>query len=163
MAGDFVLRTARADDFEQIAALAAVTADTGRIPVKPRYLRNPVEAFAELMPELEWVVAESEGRLIGGGQIIHGDTEVEGQAYPGAVLSSLMVHPDHRRRGVATALTEWRLARVSPERAKRYSRLLRTLLAPNSTRRGGSKSSSDAPIIAPANTPAAVPTLWNAT
>ena len=115
MAGDFVLRTARADDFEQIAALAAVTADTGRIPVKPRYLRNPVEAFAELMPELEWVVAESEGRLIGGGQIIHGDTEVEGQAYPGAVLSSLMVHPDHRRRGVATALTEWRLGRVTPE------------------------------------------------
>ena len=115
MAGDFVLRTARADDFEQIAALAAVTADTGRIPVKPRYLRNPVEAFAELMPELEWVVAESEGRLIGGAQIIHGDTEVEGKAYPGAVLSSLMVHPDHRRRGVATALTEWRLERVTPE------------------------------------------------
>jgi GNAT superfamily N-acetyltransferase len=92
-----------------------VTSDTGRIPVKPRYLRNPVEAFAELMPELEWVVAESEGRLIGGAQIIHGDTEVEGKAYPGAVLSSLMVHPDHRRRGVATALTEWRLERVGPD------------------------------------------------
>ena len=26
-----------------------------------------------------------------------------------------MVHPDHRRRGVATALTEWRLERVTPE------------------------------------------------
>jgi GNAT superfamily N-acetyltransferase len=115
MAGDFVLRTAHPDDFEQIAALADATADTGRIPVKPRYLRNPVEAFAELMPELEWVVAESDGRLIGGGQIIHGETEVEGQAYPGAVLSSLMVHPDYRRRGVATALTEWRIERAGPE------------------------------------------------
>jgi len=115
MAADFVLRTARADDFEQIAALADATADTGRIPVKPRYLRNPVEAFAELMPELEWVVAESDGRLIGGGQIIHGDTEVEGEVYPGAVLSSLMVHPDYRRRGVATALTQWRLERAGPD------------------------------------------------
>jgi GNAT superfamily N-acetyltransferase len=115
MAGDFVLRAARADDFEQIAALADSTADTGRIPVKPRYLRNPVEAFAELMPELEWVVAESDGRLIGGAQIIHGETEVEGHAYPGAVLSSLMVHPDHRRRGVATALTQWRLERAGPD------------------------------------------------
>jgi GNAT superfamily N-acetyltransferase len=115
MAGDFVLRAARAEDFEQIAALAAVTADTGRIPVKPRYLRNPVEAFAELMPELEWVVAESDGRLIGGGQLIHGETVVEGTPYPGAVLSSLMVHPDYRRRGVATALTEWRLERAGPD------------------------------------------------
>jgi GNAT superfamily N-acetyltransferase len=115
MDGDFVLRTARADDFEQLAALAEVTADTGRIPVKPRYLRNPVEAFAELMPELEWVVAETDGRLIGGAQIIHSETEVDGKVFPGAVLSSLMVHPDYRRRGVATALTEWRLERVSPE------------------------------------------------
>jgi GNAT superfamily N-acetyltransferase len=115
MAGDFVLRTARAEDFEQLAALADATADTGRIPVKPRYLRNPVEAFAELMPELEWVVAESDGRLIGGGQVIHGKVEIEGEVYPSAVLSSLMVHPDHRRRGVATALTEWRLERAGPD------------------------------------------------
>jgi GNAT superfamily N-acetyltransferase len=115
MAGDFVLRTARPDDFDQLAALADVTADTGRIPVKPRFLRNPVEAFAELMPELEWVVAESDGRLIGGAQILHSETEVEGKAYPSAVLSSLMVHPDHRRRGVATALTEWRLERAGPD------------------------------------------------
>src|SRR4051794_41920038 len=93
MAGDFVLRTARADDFEQIAALAAVTADTGRIPVKPRYLRNPVEAFAEFMPELEWVVAESEGRLIGGGGIIHRGTQVEGRGHSGAGPRSLVGHP----------------------------------------------------------------------
>jgi GNAT superfamily N-acetyltransferase len=112
---DYELRSARPDDFEQLTALAIACADTGRVGVFPRYIRNPIEATATLKPELQWVVAESEAGLIGSGQVVLGETEVEGQLYRSATLASLMVHPDHRRQGVAKALTRWRLDRAGPD------------------------------------------------
>jgi predicted N-acetyltransferase YhbS len=111
----YELREARADDFEGLAALAAASADTGQIRVAVRYLRNPVEAKAALRPEVQWVVAEAGGELIGSGQVVLQEAEVEGELRPCATLGSLMVHPAHRRRGVATALTRWRLDLAGPE------------------------------------------------
>lgn len=115
MGDDFELRPARPDDYEALAALAIASADTGRIRVAPRYLCNPVEAWAALKPELEWVVAESEDGLIGCGQLIPHESEIEGELRRCASLTSLMVHPAHRRRGVARALTTWRLDRAGPD------------------------------------------------
>jgi len=115
MTADCVLRPARTDDFESLVALAVACADTGRIQVAPRYLCNPVEAWAALKPELEWVVAEAEDGLIGAGQVIFSETEVEGELYRCACLASLMVHPAQRRRGVARALTRWRLDRAGSD------------------------------------------------
>jgi GNAT superfamily N-acetyltransferase len=115
MDSDYTLREARVDDFDALVALATASADTGRIRVAPRYLRNPVEVNAALKPELQWVVAEAEEGLIGGGMVVLGETEVEGERYPSATLGGLMVHPAHRRRGVARALTEWRLERAGPD------------------------------------------------
>ena len=115
MAGEYVLRQAHSDDFESLVALATASADTGRIRVAPKYLANPVDAWAALKPELEWVVAESEDGLIGGGQMIFGEVEVEGNLYRSAALGSLMVHPAHRRRGIAKAVTRWRLDRAGPD------------------------------------------------
>jgi len=110
------LRQARPDDGDALAALALASADTGRVRVSPRYLRNPVEAFASLVPELTWVVAEEKGSLVGAAAYATDEErEVEGERYPGAMLGSLMVHPAHRRRGVARALTEWRLERIGPD------------------------------------------------
>lgn len=111
----YALREARVDDFEGLAALAEASADTGRIRVALRYLRNPVEAFSALRPELTWVVAEAEDGLIGCGQMILHEAEVEGELRRCATLGSLMVHPAQRRRGVATALTRWRLDRAGPD------------------------------------------------
>lgn len=112
----YELREARPDDYEGLAALAEASADTGRIRVALKYLRNPVEAWAALKPELQCVVAEAEdGQLIGTGQLIVYEAEIEGELRPCATLGSLMVHPAHRRRGVATALTSWRLDRAGAD------------------------------------------------
>lgn len=112
---DYELRAARPDDFEQLAALAIACADTGNVGVFPKYVRNPVEAAAALKPELEWVVAESDAGLIGSGQVVFGETEVEGEVYRSATLATLMVHPEQRRKGIAKALTRWRLERAGPD------------------------------------------------
>src|SRR5262249_33130937 len=112
----YELRPARTDDYEALVALAISSADTGAVRVAPRYLCNPVEAWAALKPDLEWVVAEAEtGALIGAAQVTLGETEIEGERHPYAGLSGLMVHPDHRRRGVAAALTRWRLDRAGTD------------------------------------------------
>jgi predicted N-acetyltransferase YhbS len=115
MATDYVLREARSEDFEALVALSTASADTGRIRVAPKYLVNPVDAWAALKPELEWVVAEAEDGLIGGGQVIFGEAEIEGEIYRTAALGSLMVHPAHRRQGIAKAVTRWRIDRAGPD------------------------------------------------
>jgi GNAT superfamily N-acetyltransferase len=114
-AADYVLRPIRADDFEGLLALAAASADTGRVRAAVRYLVNPIEAAAVLRPEQEWVVAEGEDGLLGAAQVTLGETEVEGELHRCATLTSLMVHAAHRRRGIAAALTDWRLERAGPE------------------------------------------------
>jgi GNAT superfamily N-acetyltransferase len=80
-----------------------------------RYLANPIETAAVLRPELEWVVAEAEDGLVGAGQVTLGESEVEGEVHRSAILTGLMVHAAHRRRGIATALTKWRLERAGPD------------------------------------------------
>src|SRR5581483_4276774 len=109
------LRPARPEDFDGLVALALAGADTGRVSVAPRYLRNPVAAAAALRPGGLWVVAEENGQLVGAAQAILGERELEGERYPSAMLASLMVHREHRRRGIARALTDWRLERIGPD------------------------------------------------
>lgn len=112
---DYQLRPIRPDDFEALLELAAASADTGRVGYAVRYARNPIEAGAVLQPEREWVVAEADGRLVGAGQVTFSETEVEGERHRCATLSSLMVHAAYRRRGIARALTRWRLDRAGPD------------------------------------------------
>lgn len=60
------------------------------------------------------VVAELDGvpGLAGLGIVSFGDLVLRGERRPYALLHSLIVHPDARRRGLATAIIEWRLARA---------------------------------------------------
>lgn len=110
------LRAARDGDGDALTALALAAADTGAVRVAPHYLLDPLETTRALQPDAEWVLAEAEDRsVVGAGLIGFSDVEVEGKVVNHAHLSGLMVHPDHRRKGIAKALTEWRLDRAGPD------------------------------------------------
>ncbi|MBA3717825.1 MAG: GNAT family N-acetyltransferase [Actinobacteria bacterium] len=114
--GDYVLRPAREGDGEALTALAAASADTGSVQLAVRYLRDPFEAWRTLHPDSEWVLAETkDGLVVGGAIVVFGEAEIEGEIRRCARLNNLMVHADYRRRGIATALTEWRLERAGPD------------------------------------------------
>ena len=110
------LRAAQDGDGSALTKLAAEAADTGAIRFAPHFLYDPLEAMRIMRPEAQWVLAETdEGLLVGAGQLDFDHVVIEGEVYRSAHLSSLMVHPDHRRRGIATALTEWRLEHAGPD------------------------------------------------
>lgn len=112
----FTLREARDGDGPGLTELAAAAADTGAVRVAPHYLYDPLLTSRALRPEAVWVVAESdEGRIVGSGTLDFRPLEIEGEVLPGAQLANLMVHPDYRRRGIATALAEWRIERAGPD------------------------------------------------
>jgi GNAT superfamily N-acetyltransferase len=106
---NLVLREATEADGPALERLAAASADTGAIRFSPRFARNPVEVARVARPGIRWVLAERDGELAGGAQVSFGDLELQGELHPYALLSTLMVHPNHRRQGVARALTDWRL------------------------------------------------------
>jgi GNAT superfamily N-acetyltransferase len=56
------------------------------------------------------VVAETPGvdGFVGSGLIRFGQCQWEGEVRPSALLNTLVVHPDYRRRGLASKLAKWR-------------------------------------------------------
>jgi GNAT superfamily N-acetyltransferase len=112
----FTVRAARDGDGPGITELAAAAADTGAVRVAPHYLHDPLETSRVLRPDAVWAIAESdEGRVVGAGVVDLGPVEIEGDVYRCGHLSSLMVDPKYRRRGIATALAEWRIERAGPD------------------------------------------------
>jgi GNAT superfamily N-acetyltransferase len=105
----FAIRDSRDGDGPGLVELAVASADTGAIRIALRYLRDPIEAARIARPDLRWLVAEEAGEIVGAAQVSFGEAEVEGEVYRSAVLTSLMVHPEHRRKGMAGALTRSRL------------------------------------------------------
>jgi len=115
---DFTVRPARDGDGKALTELAAAAADTGAVRIAPHYLHDPLETSRVLRPDAEWAIAETEDwSVIGAGTVDFGDVEIEGEVCRGARLSNLMVDPHHRRRGVARALTAWRLDRAGSQDA----------------------------------------------
>lgn len=107
------LRELASGDGAAIARLFAASPDTGLIRFRPEYRIDPYQAMTYAGDEVG-VVAERAGisGLAAFGMVKFGSVVVRGAERPYALLHSLVVHPDHRRRGLATAIIDWRLDRV---------------------------------------------------
>lgn len=117
---DVALREMTPDDGPAIEALTRLCPDTGRILSTARYHVDAYRAILALRPETIGLMAELPGggplvatQLMSFGRCVHA-----GAVVPYALFHSLMVHPAHRRKGLAVkmigAAMEVTLARLGP-------------------------------------------------
>lgn len=104
------LRRMEPADGPGIDQLGKETPDTGAIAFYSRYHHDAFETLMALNPNTVGVVAAAPGgNLVGLGLVTFGECWFEGEDRPCAYFSSLSVHPDYRRRGIASRLGAWRL------------------------------------------------------
>jgi GNAT superfamily N-acetyltransferase len=105
------LRPLKSTDGPGLTVLNEQTPDTGAVAFYTKYHYDPYQIFKALDPDALGVVAEARGHdgLVGMGIVSFGECTFEGQLRPYAYLSSLSVHPDFRRRGIASRLANWRV------------------------------------------------------
>ena len=107
---DLVVRAAAAEEATAIAALHEASPDGGAVGFRVRSHLDPGAAEPSVHRRSLDVVAEVPGAgLVGAARLSTGFLRASGQRRPYALLSSLVVHPAHRGRGVASALARWRV------------------------------------------------------
>ncbi len=110
----FTLREAVPADDDALAHLARQAPDGGAVAFAPR-LHVPARlATPPGFAHSTVVVAELSGLedLAGTSRLRVGALRLDGELRPVALLSSLVVHPRARRRGIAAAMTRWRIERA---------------------------------------------------
>jgi GNAT superfamily N-acetyltransferase len=106
----FWLRQLTPEDSLAYGRLIINSPDTGAIRVAVHFEIDPYTAVMSAHPSSVGVVAETseyEG-FIGSGLLRFGQCQWEDTVRPYALLNTLVVHPDFRRRGVASRLAKWR-------------------------------------------------------
>lgn len=106
----FSLRQLGPQDGPAYAAVLAASPDTGSIGSAVRFEIDPYQALMSLHWDTVGVVAETPGvdGFVGSGLIRFGQCQWEGEVRSSALLNTLVVHPDYRRRGLASQLAKWR-------------------------------------------------------
>jgi GNAT superfamily N-acetyltransferase len=107
--GGYHLRELAAIDGPAIGRLFDDSPDTGMIRFRPVFQVDPYVALTYGGHESGVVVErDGGGGLAGLGLVRIDDLVIRGRATPYALMHSLVVHPDARRRGVARAIIAWR-------------------------------------------------------
>jgi len=111
MSEGFRLRAVEPGDLDEVEALAALSADGGAVSFRSH---THVRAAGPGLARSFGVVAvdERDNRLVGSARLTVGRCWYEGSQRSYALLGSLVVHPEHRRQGIAAALARWRIERA---------------------------------------------------
>ena len=107
----FNLRPLQPSDGPLIDRLGRESPETGRIAFNSTFRFDPYASLLALYPGVIGVVAEIPGYegLAGMAMVQFGECTFEGAMRPFAYLFSLSVHPNFRKRGLATRLALWRV------------------------------------------------------
>ncbi|MFC4244906.1 GNAT family N-acetyltransferase [Gryllotalpicola reticulitermitis] len=106
--GAFTLRAATPSDSEAIDQLSRLSADGGAVPYR-LHTHARVDGDGLTRSHAVVAVAADDGSVIGSARLTIGECRYEGEYRPYGMLGSLVVHPDHRRHGVAASLARWRI------------------------------------------------------
>lgn len=107
---NYHLREMEPKDSDAYRELMANSPDTGMITIQVIFKEDPYEMLMKRRIGQVVVVAETaDGQVVGSGAADARPIWFEKQAVQAVHMHSLMVHPDFRQKGVATALVEWRI------------------------------------------------------
>lgn len=110
MSETFTLRPMAAADGEAIQRLMQDDPESSGLQMSVRFLRNPVQVWRALKPDMQGVVAVApDGQITGIATVSFEEAQYNGRVMPSAYLENLKVHHTARGQGIATALAQWRV------------------------------------------------------